>query len=510
MSLLREAPAAADPGRTTPRVTGATHPPSRPGGLRHSTRVLGSIAAVAGRLWVRDTTRSLGVSRTTVALFGLAALAVMVAGSLILTTVMPALPTRDLPPDELARIRALAASLVWTLGSLVTIFFQMLAPRRTALSNVLGLLPVSRTLTAVATQLPMLGVSLVAVASLAAPTVTMLADASRGGLAVAIPAALLLVLGQIPLTALLFNLVVPLVQRLRVPQHHALAAGGFTGVAIAVAAPVLELGGNGSAWLPHRVLAAAADGGAISGGSLLLWSASGLTLFVLLVGRLPADPDPAPSRLFVGYRVPRIRPMAQAWYELVMLARAPQYLAVVVFTGAVFAAVLGAWLATRSSFLPVLAVPLLLPFFIGAVQSYGHTRATHWLSMHLLARPAAWAWPKATVCLAVAALLALPGAVLAASTQLIGWTEVPLLFVQALPAWSAAMVAGLLIPYSTEQPLSVGLSVGLAGIIYLGGLWTVGQLIPQAAVLGQVGMAAVCMSAYFLMARLTRPQISHA
>lgn len=499
----------ADPVRVASRVTMATDPPSRAGGLRRSARVLGSIAAVAGRLWVRDTTRSLNVSRATVALFGLTALAVLVAGSLVLTTVMPALPTQNLPPEELAQIRALAASLVWTLTSLVAIFFQMLAPRRTSLTNVLGLLPVSPTLTAVATQLPVLGVSLVAVASLAAPTVTMLADASRGGLAMAIPATLLLVLGQLPLTVLLFNLVVPLVQRLRVPQHHALAAGGLTGVAIAVAAPVLELGGNGRAWLPHRLLAAAAHGDAISVGSLLLWCALGLTLFVLLVGRLPADPDPAPSRLFVGYRVPRGRPMAQVWYELVTLARAPQYLAVVVFTGTVFAIALAAWLTTRSPFLPMLAVPLLLPFFIGAVQSYGHTRATHWLSMHLLARPAAWAWPKATVCLVVAALLALPGAVLAASSQLIGWAEVPLLFVQALPAWSAAMVAGLLIPYSTEQPLSVGLSVGLAGIIYVGGLWTVGRLLPEAAVLGQVGMAAVCVSLYFLMARLTRPQISH-
>ncbi|WP_127501874.1 hypothetical protein [Actinoplanes solisilvae] len=509
MRLLREAPAAADPSRATSRVTGATHPRSRPGGLRRSASVLGSIAAVAGRLWVRDTTRSLGVSRATVALFGLAAFAVMVAGSLLLTTVLPALPTKDLSPEGLARIRTLAASLVWALGSLVTIFFQMLAPRRTSLSNVLGLLPVSRRLTAVAMQLPILGVSFVAVASLAAPTVTMLADASRGGLAAAIPAALLLVLGQLPLTVLLFNFVVPQVQRLRVPQHHALAAGGFTGVAVAVAAPALELRGDGTAWLPHRLLAAAADGGIASGGHLLLWCVFGLTLFVLLVGRLPADPDPAPSRLFAGYRVPGSRPAAQAWYELVMLVRAPQYLAVVVFTGTVFAAVLVAWLATRSSFLPALAVPLLLPFFMAAVQSYGHTRATHWLSMHLLARPAAWARPKATVCLAVAALLALPGAGLAASSQLIGWAEVPLLFVQALPAWSAAMVAGLLVPYSTEQPLSVGLSVGLAGIVYLGGLWTVGRLLPEMAVLGQVGLAALCLSAYFLMARLTRPQIAH-
>lgn len=472
-------------------------------------RTLGWIAVTSGRLWVRDTTRSLGISPRVLALLGGLAFAVLAGGSLLLASVLPALPD-DVAPEALAQTRELSAALLWTVAGLVTTVLLLFAPRRTALSDVLTLLPVSRTVTAVAGQLPVLAVAVLVVAPLSAPTVVMLAEASRGGLGFVIPAALLLAAGLMPAVTLLFQAVVPALQRLRVPPHHALVGGGVAGMAASVTPPALELGGARVGWLPHHALAAGAEGSPAALTLLVLWSAAGVAVFTLVVGRLPRDPSAAPSRLLARFGVPPGRPAALAWYELVSLVRAPQYAAVVVFTAVVLGALLAGWWATGSAFLPLLAAPALLPFFFASLQSYGHTRGTHWLGAHLLARPAPWVVPKALVCLGLAIVLAAPAAALAAAAGLLAWADLPLLLVQAVPAWAAAMLAGLVLPYSTEQPLSVGLSVGLAGLCYAGGLWGIGRLLPDAPPLASLlGLTCLLAAGYLLVAATTRPELRH-
>ncbi|TQN32879.1 hypothetical protein FHX37_2866 [Haloactinospora alba] len=471
-------------------------------------RAAAHATAMSVRLWVRDSTRSMGISPRTLTLGAGAALLAATAGSVAIATALPRLGPESVPSPVLAQLRHTMAGLVWAVAGAATVLFQLVTPRRSHLADLLQLLPVPRVVTAVTGAVPPLVLALVLTATVTGPAVVLLADASGSPVVFVVLAALLLVTGLLPLLALVFAVVVLALQGMRVPQHHALTGAAVTGLAVALSPSLLELSRLDAGWLPHRALAGAAAGSVLGWVLLVVWCVGALAVFLAGAARLPEEPAARPSRFLTGFGVPGGQSAARAWFELVVLVRAPQYAAAVLFTSVAVVAFLGLWWVTRYEYLSLLVSVVFVPYFLACVQSYGHTRPTHWITTHLLARPLAWVVPKAAVTLALATLLTLPGVAAAAGTGLLPWEGAPAVVAQALPAWAAAMVAGVVVPYNAEQPLSVGLSIATASALYAATVW-LGRQADVGGALTALAGGALLFGCYVAVARAVRTAPQH-
>lgn len=463
--------------------------------------------ATSVRLWMRDCTRSMEVSPRTFAAAMIVLVAAAAGGSLALASAMPTLEPGAVPPHILIQLSNTAAGLLWAAAAASVVLFQIFTPVRTRLADLLRLLPVPRLVVTVTGMAPPLILAWVLTAAVSSPLVVMLADASGERLGIVTAAALILVAGLMPLMALLFAGTRVALQRLRLPPHHAISGAAMVGLAVALAPQIVEFAGVGW-WMPSRALANAAGGDIVAWLILGAWCSGGIGVAVGGAAVLPETLPSGPSRIFARLGVPSGELPARAWYELVSLIRAPQYAAAVLFTSIAVASTLIVWVTTHYRFMPLLSMYIFVPYFLASVQSFGHTRPTHWIGTHLLASPLTWVGPKAAVTLIVSCLLTLPGAVTAVAVDLVPWSAVSIVFVHALPAWAAAMVAGVTIPYNAEQPLSVGVSVATASILYGGVTWLASYLAGAATPLSwTMAGSALLVGCYLAAARAARPPI---
>ncbi|MGL4744673.1 MAG: hypothetical protein ACRCXL_09860 [Dermatophilaceae bacterium] len=477
------------------------------GGLALALRKAGWITLVCAKLWLRDTTRSLGLGPVTVRVLLVVVGTLVGAGFCVATAITPSVDPQGLPAEAAADLRETTASLVWTVAVVTAAIFLMISPRRTALADLLILLPVSRTAAAVSTQLLVLIAAALTTVLCSGPLLKQIVAVSGPEAGWALIAGALMVGGALPATWAVFNVAVFSLQAVRVPQHYALAASGLVCAVGGVTPTALKFTGAHLAWSPNGLSASVFGGSQLPLVFLAVWCAAGVTTFVLLAGRLPADPVVAPSRMFESFGVPNGKRAVAVWFEVVVLARAPQYAATVVFTLMLMLGLIATWTVNGSVVLGVVLSFSFAPLYLASVQSFGHTRPTHWISAYLTARHASWAWPKALACLSLSVALSASAGVPAAVVGVLRWTELAVLGVQLLPMWAVALVVGVIVPYNTEQPLSIGLSAGLAGATATGTVLALQQAAPTTPAgesMVTLGATAVFLGAYVLLARRVR------
>jgi hypothetical protein len=127
------------------------------------------------------------------------------------------------------------------------------------------------------------------------------------------------------------------------------------------------------------------------------------------------------------------------------------------------------------------------------MQSYGLTSRAHWVQRHLTGRTTAWVAPKLIACATISLAI---GAVFVGSLFAVGLLTAdhwPRLIPDAALAWAAAMIGGVLVPFSREQPLASG-ATGFMVFLFYGASssaarWTgteLGKLFGDAPYLGEL------------------------
>ncbi|GAA3754620.1 hypothetical protein GCM10022402_36640 [Salinactinospora qingdaonensis] len=459
------------------------------------------MAGTVNLAWRRELAGTFGISQRAVTVIGLALLGLLGAVSAFISGVIPAFD--EISPAAARRVHLVALASVTLVAAASAVMFQVLAPRRTSLTVIAQLLPVSRFVTRVGAQLPMVALSVLTTLAMTSPSLKMTLTGGTHLLAgLAAVGALVVTVHAVAIP--LFNTAVWALRRARLPLHHGLGIAGAVVLAGAFAAVWHDLAApapTSNVWwvLPHRT-AAEALSSLPAAAVLAVWTVMALGAGAWAMSVLPEERVDRPSRLLARLPWPSGQAAARVWYELLVLVRAPQYAVAILFAfvGVVAATVL--YGATGTEVVRLAASGLFLVFFFAGMQSVGLTLPSHWIGEVLLARPAAWAWPKALACLLAATVAALAALAVAFTTGLlVPATSVSLLLL-VLPAWAAAMLAGALVPYSHEQPLSVGLTAVTTTIVYAAATWAAGEVVPSAW-LSALVTTAVLLAAYVGVAR---------
>jgi hypothetical protein len=108
---------------------------------------------------------------------------------------------------------------------------------------------------------------------------------------------------------------------------------------------------------------------------------------------------------------------------------------------------------------------LLAPYFFG-MQSFGRTAPHHWLGNVVAGEPSFWVVSKPLACLLAGSAIAVPAAAVLVHTGVTDFREVLSLLPMAALAWSATMLAGLLVPYSEHDSASSTLTAFAVLAVY--------------------------------------------
>lgn len=433
-----------------------------------------TVAQTAFVAWARETATQLRLTVSTVKTLAVAATVTAFAFGVLLAV----LSGGSGPTQELGLT---AGMLSFILGgafltvSFLTALFAMLAPPRNALATVLDMLPVSRPAAFVGLQAPVLTLSYVLAVSLVIPSIAELWRASNGGGTSAAlgTAALLLFMAcsQVLILAVFQGLGYLFRRWLRLPRYYASTFAGaccfglgllLVGTDVLPLPSTLEEHARGLRDLaPHRVWSRALvplwTGTNVSWPDVLigaLWALIPL-LLILIVARTDIDNQhDATLRLLANAPVPSHRVLAAAYVDALQLLRTHQFVVLVLLlTLSLGGLVLLAQHPEVGVITPMVAPGLAVAPLALGMQSYGATAATHWLPRHLTARPTAWVLPKllssATISLMVTAVFI--SALFAA--DLLEVQQWPTLAGNAILLWEAAMIGGILVPFSREQPL---------------------------------------------------------
>lgn len=452
-------------------------------------RRIGAVGAASLVLWTREVARLLGTSTRAVrigvslggvvaALFGLALAAV--AGQQLTAEV----------PEELrsSLVRTSFAAAALTTG-LVAVVLCVSAPARTALQNLLDLLPISRAEARIGQLVPVLGAGLLYSAALTSTSVVVIVRTSPdpGGIVLGLLVYALLLVTVILLTVGLFSLLQTAGGVwVRLPAPYASTFAGVLSVAAVLAATapdilappsVVAAGWSPAELLPSRIFARAAISVEVGAGvGVGIWVP--LAALVLWVGSRQRSPEGARA----GVPVLRgSRPLARnawcgrLWVELLVAVRNPQFLTTALLLPLGVAAVA----ALRQMPAAMLIVPALagalpvLPFVL-AVQSVGRTTTVHWVPTLAAGAGAPWRWPKALAAAAAGAGLAVPVLVAVLTIGLIPLTQLPDVLLRCLLGLVTALLCGAVVPYSEDQPLSATLGGFLLALLYMSSTLVIG------------------------------------
>ena len=433
------------------------------------------IARTSTTLWRRELAATFGMREraltTALAVFGV----VMIAFSVFLAWVLAeflssVIPAATYSADQRALLRLVFAGLI--LGT--TVYFLVLCatlPPRDRLATMLSLLPVHRRQAQAGTLLPVfvVGTGIAFVFGLPAfPMIVKLVDVQRFT-----PQSVAAFVGTVALVALLvpglfFTLRDLCMRTVRLPLAYSLGIAATSTVLILLAAVGTDLIPAGSvpaesAWsllLPARAIAevlqpASSDplrlGVAWSG--IALWFA----LAALLMTRVVLRSTPVEDRPFAAptIRLPRhgSARLAAFMFEVVVLTRLPQFVvtAMILALASVVIPLVYTQPIAQSATAQVATLPVVAAAAIGA-YSYGATRRSHWVGA-TVRRTGTWIWAKPFATLAVSSALAAPYLLL---MGLAGLPADRFLDTATLGVsmWASAVVAGVLVPFVTDQPLS--------------------------------------------------------
>jgi|GEM_PF-5959049 hypothetical protein len=477
------------------------------------------IAAVAMRLWLREVARLLGapVSRV-VGLLVTAAACAAALGALLALASSSALPA-ELPSGLREAVLGTSFGGATLTAGALGVALSAAAPPRTALENLLALVPVGPVATRLGTLVPTLVLGLGFTLALSGTAAVLVVRTARhaGEVAAGLGALLGLVVATLLLATALYSLVATAAARVaRVPPTYATALAGAASLAAVFAATLPDVllppvppgtAPGPSGLLPHRAFAtAAAAPNAISGLAPLAWVVAALLLSVLAARvhgpGLPPRRPTAPRGTRPLRRSPR---WGLLWAELLVLARSPQ---TVLVAAVLPLAVAGVALVVRVPFAAPLVPPLatgvvLLPALLG-LQATGRTLRSDWAVDAVTARPAMRLLPQAAAVALAAAALAAPVLVALVALGIVAPSDVGAVAARGGLAVSLALVCGAVVPWSEQQPLSAtagGLLFALASVIVTLGLSSATETLGPAAEGPLLALAAAVALAGYAGAR---------
>lgn len=490
-----------------------------------------AVAPIVLRTWRREIAAVFGARERTVLLGCVALFICAILVGALLASFFGALPGDSgvVPgPVRFGLLRMVFAGTVLSSALLMTVFC-LLSPQRTALAVLIELLPVPRTAAVAGLNLPLIGLSFLLTLMFSVPGFVMVIQLleSAGVIVLGMVLfALLIALIQVMVFSL-FMVICEIGRRfLWLPSQYALTVAAVLSCGTVVALSVHDLwptpellrGQTTSwwhVWTPSGsfalILANAADLVNLSIAPMAAavgWASVAIILF-LLTGHVLRTEQVSPSiRLLVGMRAPRIRIVAQAWFEALTLIRTPQFSIMTVLV-VVATVVVAVWAPGQSNpiLFDALTGALVMSPMVVCMQSVGLTMRTHWLSRHLLATPTSWALPKALGTLTASGVVSALAMLILWAFGLIGIDQVPAMGAGALSAWGAALLGGTLIPYSEAQPLSAGLTGFTVILLLLGVTGGLEWLLDGAAFAGVPYATGIALGAFLAGYTLLAPQV---
>lgn len=477
-----------------------------------------TVARTALTAWTRETAGQLRLSVIAIRAFTLTAVATALAFGTMLALMIGG-------TEGTQRITLAPGSLSFMLGgsfltiAFLTALFSILGPSRNSLATVLEMLPVSRRAVFAGLQIPVLALSYILAFSLCIPSLAALWRSSVDWWAAAVASILLVVFlasTQLLVLALFQTLGYGYRRWLRLPRYYALTFAGVSCFIIStllVWTDVLPLPESmadavegprnfamhrvwGRALAPLWTGAPAPWLDIVTGAA---WLAVPLGL-MFLVARVDIDnQEDVTLRLFANIPLPRNRMLAAACVDGLQLLRSHQFTVLVLLLVIGLVGVIALSGHPEFGFLAAAIAPSLAvaPGVVG-MQSYGLTNRTHWVQRHLTGRATGWVAPKliacATISLAIGAVFA--GSLFAAG--LLTADHWPRLIPDAVLAWVSAMIGGVLVPFSREQPLASGATGFTVFLLYgassSAARWTgteLGKLFGDVRYLGEVLSSSV-------------------
>ncbi|WP_439901689.1 hypothetical protein [Microbacterium azadirachtae] len=442
-----------------------------------------AVAAVAVTLWVREIARVLGTTTRRVTAAAAVSCVLLILFGLGLALVAGAQLGDGIAVElrlSLARTSFSAAAMT---AGIVAVILCLSAPPRTALQNLLDLLPVSRAAARLGQLAPVLVAGLVYSAALTSTAVVVVlrtspggADALRGIASYVVLLASFLLGAVAAFTALQAAAIV----LLRLPVPYASTFSGvvvLAGVLALTAPDILALrpsrsdDGGSAELLPARAfarLAAAPD--PASAAAAVLWA----VIAVVLLWRVSRHHVPGAPRAAIRL-LRRTRPIrrtawwGQLWAELLIAVRTPQFVVTALLLPL---GVLAVWVLARTVPASALVVPTLagslpvLPFVL-AVNAVGRTLRTHWLSRLAGGDRVPVLGPKALAAGCAGVALGAPVLVAVLLAGLIPATQIPDIAVRCALGLAAGLLCGAIVPYSEEQPLSASAAGFLLAFVYM-------------------------------------------
>ncbi|MCD2499478.1 hypothetical protein [Microbacterium nymphoidis] len=440
-----------------------------------------AVARATLTLWVRDVARVTHTSTRQVFAGVIVSAVLATALGAMLALIAAGQIVSDVPAElRTSMLRSSLGGGVITAAA-IAVAVGASAPPRTALQNLMDLLPVGRAQARLGQMLPSFAVSVAYTVALSTSGALVLVRLNPHPAASAASLTLyaLLLVTALVLSTGMMTLLHSAACALRLPHQYGIAIAGVLTLGAAMGATVPDIfatqPADGSAWgpldlLPHRAFARFADAFAPIDGALpvlwiaaaaaLMWAASRTTV-AASASRRPSFPR--------GTRPPMATAFwAHAWAESLIAVRSPQFLTVAVLAPVAMA---GLWAVAAHPVVAMLAPSLsgavvVLPFML-ALYAVGRTATFSWIARASGASVRAHLGARALAYIVVPTLLAAPLALIAVSTGLLPLANLGTTALRCLLATLAALLAGALVPYSEQQPLSATAGGFVLAVIYL-------------------------------------------
>ncbi len=355
-------------------------------------------------------------------------------------------------------------------------------PNRSALANLLTLLPVKRHWKVLGQFIPIFGIGLLFSIVAGVPSLSIVFQlVGDGAFSLGGTLAFLWIALWVSTTVpAVFFLVRTLARRLvRLPPNYALVTAALVsalwvlGLAGADLIPrqLIEADQWWTSLSPTRALTDVLVGHAatatLSWISLVAWSAIAVVLAVAMTRVRERADEQVSTRVLVGLPVPRRRFGSLLWFEIVSMARLPQFLisVLVILVGTI--AIPAAYRSPElQSFADQLAPFLLVVAAAIGMYSFGSTYQSHWILRLATGGRVQWVLPKAIAALSLPAILCAP------YLTLLVLAGVPLERVLdmaslALAMVGAALACGVLVPFVATQALSASITSAVTAVVWV-------------------------------------------
>lgn len=431
-------------------------------------------------LWLREVARALQASRRQVAAGIVVSTVLALALGVMLALVAASQVTADIPHELRATIlRTSFGGAVLSAGA-IAVALSLAAPQRTALQNLLDLLPISRGAARLGQLLPILLVGFIYSVALSGTGIFVLTRAAvaASDAVAGVATYLLLIAVALVLAVSVFSLLQSAAALLRLPTQYstAVAAVLTLGLVLSLTVPDIftmtkvDFGQRSPIDLiPHRAFAAAVESpSALNWALVIAWILTSIASAWAAASAYRPESKPRQYSFLRGSRPLAGTPYwGHLWMETLIAIRNPQYVMVVLVTPMTISVI---WIASRHPSTAIVAASLagsltVLPFML-ALYAVGRTTRFQWIATIATARPRSLA-PKAVACFTVAVVLAVPAAAATVALGLLPVDAIGSTAMRWVLATLVALVAGTLIPYSEQQPLSVTVGGFILAVVYL-------------------------------------------